>query len=272
MTRSRSGTSFGGAAASSCIIIFCRVPGLEPAKSRLAAGVGADQADRMYRACLIDLIEETLRTDAPTLVVCHSPAEAGPELRTWLNRAAAGIDRSDTVRAPDLMALWPQRGEDLGQRMAAACDRAFRGGAERVIIVGSDTPGLDARRIEESLNRLSTADLLFGPALDGGFYLFGIHRRAVTAHRRGEDLLERLFSGTRWSQSDTLLQVLDAARELNLEVDLLEAWPDLDCAGDLPVIRRLLQAHRGVGRILAPRLLPLIEAWEACEVRTERQL
>jgi len=51
--------------------------------------------------------------------------------------------------------LRPQAGADLGARMAAAFEDAFRAGAARAVLVGTDCPALDADTLHRALDRKS---------------------------------------------------------------------------------------------------------------------
>ena len=74
--------------------------------------------------------------------------------------------------------------------------RRFR----RVVLVGSDIPDATASDVRMAFRALGTADAVFGPAADGGYWLIGL------GPRRPADL----FGASRWSTehalSDTLVQ------------------------------------------------------------------
>ena len=65
----------------------------------------------------------------------------------------------------------------LGNKIAEAFDSAFREGAQRVCVVGCDIPALSHEEIEAAFAALSGgADMVLGPALDGGYYLVALSR------------------------------------------------------------------------------------------------
>ena len=83
-----------------------------------------------------------------------------------------------------------------------------------------------------------------GPATDGGFYLFGLSRIGVGQHApRLRALLETVPMGTS-SARDHLVAGL---RELDLAVESLPLWVDVDVAADLPLARRLIEGGPGRG-------------------------
>lgn len=77
---------------------------------------------------------------------------------------------------------------DLGDRMGRLL-RSMPPGP--VCIVGADIPGLRARHVARAFEALGTAEAVFGPATDGGYWLVGLRRTgAVPAG---------MFGGVRWS-------------------------------------------------------------------------
>ena len=63
---------------------------------------------------------------------------------------------------------------------------------------------------------------MLGAADDGGYYLIGLKQ----AHKN-------LFDGIAWSTSDVLARTLQRAEEINLPVELLPYWYDVDDAETL---------------------------------------
>ena len=45
------------------------------------------------------------------------------------------------------------------------------------VLIGSDIPAIQPRHIAVAFQRLGAADAVFGPALDGGYWLVGLNRR-----------------------------------------------------------------------------------------------
>ena len=69
---------------------------------------------------------------------------------------------------------------------------------DAAVLAGSDIPGLDAGLFQLAFEMLVHADMVLGPAEDGGYYLIGM--RAPGAD---------VFKGIPWSTGD----VLNATRE-----------------------------------------------------------
>ena len=67
-----------------------------------------------------------------------------------------------------------QTGNDLGQRMLNAFQERFADGASRVVVIGSDCLAITPDHIRLAFDALNQADVVIGPATDGGYYLLGM--------------------------------------------------------------------------------------------------
>ena len=67
------------------------------------------------------------------------------------------------------------------------------------MIIGSDTPGIRTTDIADAFQALGGADAVFGPAVDGGYWLIGLKRTP----RRLDP-----FEGIRWSTPHALADTL----------------------------------------------------------------
>jgi len=122
----------------------------------------------------------------------------------------------------------PQGTGDLGCRMERAFAEAFREGAERIVIIGTDCPEITPQLIRESFQCLATCDLVLGPAADGGYYLIGLRRPAP-----------QLFTDIPWGTERVFEETLRHANELSLKVSPLKTLSDVDRPEDLPVWHRV---------------------------------
>jgi uncharacterized protein len=109
-----------------------------------------------------------------------------------------------------------QDGADLGQRMETAFFRAFHEGCSRVVLFGTDIPGLSASALDLAMDRLRDSDVVLGPSTDGGYWLIGLKKSAD------------LFRGIAWSSEQVLSQTLDRAENLGLSIALLDPLTDVD--------------------------------------------
>jgi len=192
------------------LLIFAREPVLGRVKTRLAAGIGPEAALATYR--------ELLALTAAAVAGAQVPATV------WLADTPAP-PAAPTQPRPEWPGLpWrvqPAVGS-LGERMAHAFGEAFGAGAGRVVIVGTDCPGLSAALLRQAFALLASHDLVVGPATDGGYYLLGI-----------SELQPALFENKQWSTATVLPDTLADAARLGLRVAQLPALADVDSAADL---------------------------------------
>ena len=194
------------AASRRALIIFARAPELGQVKTRLAAELGADAALSIYRRLAEKVISAVQRTESYSVTVAYTPQSAEQAMREWLGTSVA---------------FRPQSPGDLGERMASAIAEAISGGAERVVVTGTDCLDVTATVVEEAFERLADADVVLGPATDGGYYLIGMSRLHTT-----------LFHDIPWSSPATLHVTLERARTGGLSVALLDERRDIDTADD----------------------------------------
>lgn len=188
------------------VLVFAKAPRPGSVKTRLARSIGDAAAARVYRRMGRWVIDQLAGVQAE-VTVCYDPPGARDEVRTWLGDGPAHY--------------WAQPDGNLGRRMAHMCDRAFKV-SDRVAVIGTDAPSVDAGTVNRALAALDTADIVLGPAADGGYYLIGLR-----AHR------PPLFTGMSWS-TDTVLRDTEArASESGARVTFLEVQSDIDTADDL---------------------------------------
>lgn len=199
------------------LYVFVRAPVLGAVKRRLAAGVGAVEALRFYRAETESLLRRVGRDPRWETVLAVTPDMSADGVSPW----PARIGRTG------------QGHGDLGARMG----RILAGDPTApVAIVGSDIPELGARHVESAFAALRGADLVFGPAADGGYWLVGRRPGAAT---RG------LFDNVRWSSPHALADTR-ANVPPRRSVALLEALEDVDDAEAYARWRVRRTARRGV--------------------------
>ena len=190
------------------LLVFARVPALGRVKSRLAAGIGPPAALAVYRELLAITNAAIVAAGVPATVWLADTATAAPtaaETGEWAAHATC---------------CQPEGG--LGERMTTAFAAAFAAGAGRVAIIGTDCPGLRASHLTQAFEALETAEVVFGPATDGGYYLLGLRQPQP-----------ELFANKAWSTDSVLADTQADAQRLGLRVVLLPELRDVDTAEDL---------------------------------------
>jgi uncharacterized protein len=124
----------------------------------------------------------------------------------------------------------PQEGSDLGERMARAADATLAEGRGPVALIGVDAPHLPAARLADTAAALTAdAQVVVGPAIDGGYYLLGLRASAPA-----------LFTGIAWGTASVSESTLARAAALGLRTHLLPLDFDVDDADDLARLRDVI--------------------------------
>lgn len=193
------------------LIIFTRYPEPGKTKTRLIPALGDVGAANLQREMTEHTMFEVKELQKKT-AVSFDVRFAGGDLQLmqdWLG--------SDLV--------YHSQGEgDLGERLARSLFDPFQSGAEQVIIIGTDCPGLNSQILATAFEQIQAFELVLGPAIDGGYYLIGV-RRYIT----------ELFANIDWGTSQVLQQTMDIAQKLNLSHVYLPRLADVDRPEDLPI-------------------------------------
>lgn len=201
------------------VMVFFRAPRKGTVKTRLAAKVGPEAALAIHQ----ELVQLTLaRLNSISCV----------ELKITPDDALADV-------APMARTGWtlsPQGGGDLGDRLERGFESALSGHPGRWIAVGTDCPDITAKDIEAAWDRLANADVVLGPALDGGYWLIGLR----APH-------PELFRGIPWGGPDVFASTLQRIRAAGLTVAELRRLGDVDTHADWCEWRARIEAkpHQG---------------------------
>lgn len=205
--------------------IFARQPEPGRVKTRLGAAIGAYQAARAYEAMLLDVLDgwgsNQWLAPGGRRVVVFDPPGAGP----WFDE-----------RVPAALGLQAQVEGDLGVRMAAFFAGEFEDGAEKVVLIGSDSPTLDPTLVISAFLCLEEKDVVLGPSTDGGYYLLGAKGRVPP-----------IFEGVEWSGPGVLRRTVERLTAAGMSLAVLPPWYDVDEPTDWEVLVGHLKALRAAG-------------------------
>jgi rSAM/selenodomain-associated transferase 1 len=178
-------------------------------KTRLGHEIGHQAASQLYRQFVQTLLAQLSCAEYQRQLV-FTPASRRPEFE----RLCEAVPWQLVVQADG----------NLGQRISDFFSRQLDSGAECIVLIGSDSPTLPIRRIDQAFDSLDESDIVLGPSCDGGYYLIGLKNH-----------LPALFSEIRWSTPSVLQQTLDRIADAypHFKVQLLEPWYDVDTSRDL---------------------------------------
>ena len=160
-------TDTRGAIHSDCwdhLILFGRYPRPGRTKTRMIPALGPAGAAELQRKLTertVAVAKRFVRIRDARMVFHHDGGSSKQMIR-WLGRR--DIDYAH------------QAGDNLGHRMFAAIESAFGRGARRVVLVGTDIPGITPALLEHAFDQLRHNDLVLGPSTDGGYWLVGMSR------------------------------------------------------------------------------------------------
>jgi rSAM/selenodomain-associated transferase 1 len=191
------------------LIVFAKAPLLGKVKSRLAADLGNEKTLWVYRQ-LVAKTERIIQQSRLKSVLFYTGG--APEDFDCYFKTLKKI---------------PQSGADLGERMSAAFQWGFAQGHSKIIALGTDLWDLDQATLNEALHALDRADVVLGPAEDGGYYLLGLKK-----------FYPKVFLNKQWGGPNVLHDTLNDLEDK--PIALLEEKSDIDFYKDLSLYPELL--------------------------------
>ncbi|MFH1063367.1 MAG: TIGR04282 family arsenosugar biosynthesis glycosyltransferase [Candidatus Omnitrophota bacterium] len=196
------------------LIIFVKYPDPGQVKTRLAQSIGLENANNIYKL-FVPLIIKRTRSEEYTTKVFFDPPEKQEQIKQWL-----GHDWDLTAQSRGL----------LGDRLNNAFLSIFEQGAEKAVVIGTDSPLLDNQIIKKAFADLDKFDCVLGPSSSGGYYLLGIN------HPTPE-----LFNIKEWSTNVVFEKTKQKAINLKLKLSILEEHFDVDEKEDLILLTHKLE-------------------------------
>ena len=189
------------------LIVFAKAPIPGLAKTRLFPHLSFEEAAELQRAFLADMADKALSSPHFSSCLAYTPpGTLGVFKEIYGERF-----------------LYHEQGAgDLGERMSRSFDHGFNAGAKRVAVVGTDVPTMPACYLCAAFRLLDGADIVLGPASDGGYYLVALKEPAP-----------EIFGRMDWSGPDVLGVTADRALALGLKADYLPKLDDVDTFEDL---------------------------------------
>ena len=184
------------------LIVMTKYPEPGQTKTRLIPALGVGGAAKLHRRLVI----HTAKTIGSFNSEIHYSGGNQRLMYDWLGYFKY-VSQSDG---------------DLGDRMKQAFQLGFDEGCDRIVMIGTDCPAIDEALIDRAFLALNKTDVIFGPAVDGGYYLIGLRKQIL-----------ELFSNISWSTASVLQDSLAIVNDLDLSYELLEILPDIDRPEDL---------------------------------------
>lgn len=195
-----------------CVLFFVKYPVPGEVKTRLARNSSPELVAEFYATFVEEKLAELVDGCAADIIICHAPEKAGPAMRDWLGENHRYIG---------------QKGTDLGRRMENGLREAFFMGYDRVVLAGSDIPGLTPAILAEGLDALTETTATIGPADDGGYYCIGFHKKGFKPE---------VFRNMEWSTSSVFDKTISGFEKAKLDYHVLPPLEDTDTIEDVETL------------------------------------
>lgn len=196
------------------LLVLSKAPEPGLVKTRLVPLLGETAAADLYAQLLHDCLAMCTRAALCPIELWCSPSTGHPFFRQCQQRYQAS--------------LHTQAAGNLGERMSQAIRTALTH-ADYAVLIGADCPTLDADDLASAFNALQAgADIVIGPAEDGGYYLIGMREYHAS-----------IFSNIPWSTPGVLSATEARVRGQRLRLCKLPLRKDLDTPDDYAVYRGL---------------------------------
>ena len=214
------------------LALMAKAPVAGQVKSRLLPLFTAEEAAELSRSLLVDQLNHLQEFAAADLYLAFAPSDAQCLMEQI---------------TPPCFQLFPQQGNDLGARMAAAFQTLFDLGHKRIVLIGGDLAPVPIGFFPEAYAFLESFEkrVVLGPSRDGGYYLVGCNQPTP-----------EIFSGMSWSHSEVLAQTLARLTAAKIAYHVLPSWFDIDTPDDL---RHLCSMLDPTLEKAMPNTLPLLQ-------------
>jgi rSAM/selenodomain-associated transferase 1 len=191
------------------IKLFAKPPVEGKVKTRLIPDIGEKSATAIYQHCLKSNIK---------LV-----KQSAFEYQIWLTEVSDHpLFKNEKVKI--------QQGNNLGEKMLHALTEALSLHT-KVILIGSDCLDLSTSLLKRVCEKLEQHELVFIPALDGGYVLIAAK----------ESIDPNIFKDIEWGSDSVLTQTLERAMQSGIDTAVLNPLRDIDRVDDVQHYAELKQ-------------------------------
>ena len=197
------------------ILIFAKAPVAGKVKTRLIPALGAQQAAAFHAACVRRCtLDRVAMGIAPVALFVDGPLDH-PVIEQL--RASVEID------------VYPQQGDDLGERMLNAAQHVLSS-ASLVLLTGTDSPGLTRDDFICAMMALRQGhEVVMQPAFDGGYVMLGLQAR-----------FPNLFTDMPWGTDRVAQLTAERCQKFGASLYQLEPSWDVDRPEDLSRLQGLV--------------------------------
>ncbi len=203
------------------VIVFTRVPIAGQTKTRMMPYLSGAQCARLHTCFLKDIAKECEKTEAD-LYVYYTPEGKGKALKEIFGGDAK---------------YHKQEGKNLGERMYGAIESTLALGYEKCVLIGTDIPEIKKTDLQSAFQLLEQKDMVFGPTVDGGYYLIGMKEPHAVA-----------FEKQSYGHGSVLECTSAQIEKANLSVGYVRKLEDMDTREDLVHFRARMRENKELRR------------------------
>jgi glycosyltransferase A (GT-A) superfamily protein (DUF2064 family) len=220
------------------LIIFLEDYNRERVQSQFSEALESSDANALYRAFLEDTIHACLNAGRFEVVISYPQGPTKKIVTEAIANLRTLVTGKNLIRLDNATEwLWEQSHKDISKDMSEVVKRCFDMGYNGVLLVDCVTPTISRRMLHNACNALHRKDMVFGPTLEGSFYLLGMKR-----------MIPELFDKMDWSDNDGIYsRLVEVVSEYGLDWEELEIWYNLRQPGDLEFLARDINAFRIAG-------------------------
>lgn len=237
-------TKAQSASAKSALVIYLEDKHRLRVQSQFSESINDGDAQALYRAFIEDTIAACISVDS----VDHLAIFASAEAQKFVSEAVENLKRHLKAKGRARLEngdleIQQHTEPDISVGLELTFKGCFNAGYGSVVLIDCVTPTISKRMLESAFKLLKKKDVVFGPTLEGSFYLLGMRK-----------LVPEVFRQVDWSNSDNIYShMVDVAREDKLNWEELELWYDLRQPGDLEFLARDINAFRIAGDEMSAR-------------------
>lgn len=199
------------------IIVFTRVPVAGQTKTRMMPYLNAAGCAKLH-TCFLEDIKDACQGVEADVFVCYTPKDLEERLYGIFGREVS---------------YFPQEGEGLGERMYRAIAYVLGMDYEGCVLIGTDIPEIRAEHLRLAFRVLEDQDVVFGPTIDGGYYLIGMKEPSRIP-----------FEDQSYGHSSVLDNTITGVETHGLRAGLAATLHDMDTKEDLAGYRERMRENR----------------------------
>ena len=220
------------------LIIFLEDSNRDIIHSKLTDYLSQDEKNKLYSAFLEDTIYTCLNLK-DILLKINYPSET---TRCIVNKSMQALEKRLNPRLKKVLKggnieTEMITGKSQGERLKHAFEQTFTNGHSPVLLIGCVTPTLSKKVLQDAYKLLKKSDVVFGPTLEGSFYLVGLNR-----------LEDDVFENVEWAgEKPVYSQMVSTVSDSALNWHELELWYDLRQPEDFEFLIRDINFFRQIG-------------------------